>query len=106
MKRIVKTIGIIILAICLILTIFIVEESLRIENHPGVKPLIITEIDAYVSADTSPDRYSETYKSIGFSVKYDYLKDKRDDDSDLIRYYTIKGEFKLFNKYTIWQWIS
>ena len=104
MKKIIKIISIIILILCLVFTIFIVEESIRLERDHSKRPLIVLAIDTDISANSN--KYSETYKSIGFSVKNDYYTIPRDETSDVVTYYALGGEFKIFNKYLIWQWVS
>ena len=61
-------------------TIFIFEESIRLEHYPNSKPLII--IDKIMCSKDDwicygdDKKYTEEYYSIGFSLKMNYYLDK------------------------------
>ena len=81
MKKILKILEIIIISLIGLFTIFIFEESIRLEHYPNSKPLII--IDKIMCSKDDwicygdDKKYTEEYYSIGFSLKMNYylLKD-------------------------------
>ena len=105
MKKIFKIVGITIISIVMIYATFLYIEGKRFLNNPGAKPLVVLKIDSNIDASDKGNRYNEVYTSLGFTVKYDYVKSIRS-SSDNILYDPIKGEGKLFNKYLIWAWIA
>lgn len=104
MKKIIKITSITLLIILFTFTTFILEESIRLSKIPGAKPLIITKIDANIEANNSKLK-EEVYHSIGYTIKYEYLKDEKSSE-DNIMYLIIGEEFRLFDKILIWAWIS
>ena len=91
MKRILKILGITIISIIAIYTIFIIEESIRTSNNMNSKPVIIL--------NTEINNDNITYNSLGFKLnnKYGVVEDKK----------TLIGqEFWLFDSFLIWAWIS
>lgn len=104
MKKMIKIISITVLIILFIFTIFILEESIRLSRISGAKPLIITKIDTNIKANNSKLK-EEVYHSIGYTIKYEYLKDENSTE-DNIMYLIIGEEFRLFDKILIWAWIS
>lgn len=96
MKKILITIS----AIILICIVFIIIESIRLEN--GKEPLIIIgECDKTLYAK---DSYITDCKSIGFSLKREYAKGGMTKENN--KYIETKREFYLFNKYLMWGWTS
>ena len=93
MKKTLKIVGIIIVAVVLTYTLFIVEESIRLSLFDRLgEPLVVFE-EEHTYSDT-------TYKSFGFTFKRSlYCK------SDDLCF--VNGlEFWLFDKFLIWGWIS
>lgn len=91
MKRTFKILGITIISIIAIYTIFIIEESIRTSNNMNSKPLII------LNKETKKENI--TYNSLGFKLtnKYGVVEDKK---------ILIGQEFWLFDSFIIWAWIS
>lgn len=98
MKKVWKVIGIIILAIVIIYSIFITIEVVRFNNIVGCKPLIILKD---TSVDTTKEIVTglseEKYTSLGFTVEYQ-TNIIREENSDNIQIAIMGGEFKLFDK--------
>lgn len=91
MKRTFKILGITIISIITIYTIFIIEESIRTSNNMNSKPVIIL--------NKKNKKENITYNSLGFKLtnKYGVVEDKK----------TLIGqEFWLFDSFLIWAWIS
>lgn len=91
MKRTFKILGITIISIIAIYTIFIIEESIRTSNNMNSKPVIIL--------NTEINNGNITYNSLGFKLtnKYGVVEDKK---------ILIGQEFWLFDSFLIWAWIS
>ncbi len=91
MKRTFKILGITIISIIAIYTIFIIEESIRTSNNMNSKPVIIL--------NTEINNDNITYNSLGFKLnnKYGVVEDKK---------ILIGQEFWLFDSFLIWAWIS
>lgn len=91
MKRTFKILGITIISIIAIYTIFIIEESIRTSNNMNSKPVIIL--------NTEINNGNITYNSLGFKLnnKYGVVEDKKT---------LISQEFWLFDSFLIWAWIS
>ena len=91
MKRTFKILGITIISIIAIYTIFIIEESIRTSNNMNSKPLIIL--------NKENKKENITYNSLGFKLtnKYGVVEDKK---------ILIGQEFWLFDSFLIWAWIS
>lgn len=96
LKKKIKIIGIVIILIVFLYTIFIVEESIRLSNNTLAEPLIIFE-ESY-----SGNIGDVAYKSLGFTFKVDYANFSNSND----QVYPISQEFWLFDKFLIWGWIS
>lgn len=92
MKKIIKIVGIVLLSIMGVYTIFVVEESIRLSKDSSNKPLIIlkeTNIDKSVD-DTV------CYDSIGFKLVNKYGLESS----------MVGQEFWLFDTFMLWGWIS
>lgn len=91
MKRTLKILGITIISIIVVYTIFIIEESIRTSNNMNSKPVII------LNKETKKENI--TYNSLGFKLtnKYGVVEDKK---------ILIGQEFWLFDSFLIWAWIS
>ena len=91
MKRTFKILGITIISIIAIYTIFIIEESIRTSNNMNSKPVII------LNKETKKENI--TYNSLGFKLtnKYGVVEDKK---------ILIGQEFWLFDSCLISAWIS
>ena len=103
MKKVIRIILIVIISIILLITLFILFESNRLYNNSGSKPLIVFSTESKIRANgISRD---EIYNSLFFSVKYECILDnKSSEDNNLL---LCSGEeFRLFNKYMLWGWIS
>lgn len=109
MKKFLKILEIIIISLIGLFTIFIFEESIRLEHYPNSKPLII--IDKIMCSKDDwicygdDKKYTEEYYSIGFSLKMNYYLDKNSSEDNHIYQLTGK-EFMLFNKFRLWTWVS
>ena len=91
MKKVLKIIGIVLLSIIGIYTLFVIEESIRLSNNVDAKPmLVILKTDFNKSVNSSV-----TYDSIGFKLINKY--------SDT---FIIGQEFWLFDTFMLWGWIS
>ncbi len=96
MKKILKIIGIAILSVVLVYTLFIVEESIRLSNNSLAEPLIVFE------ESCSSSEGAVTYKSLGFTLITEYANFEGSND----RVYPMAQEFWLFDRFLIWAWIS
>jgi hypothetical protein len=95
MKRIFKIIGIIILSIIGIYTMFIIEESIRLSNDLEAKPvMVISKSDVYNDV---------IYYSLGFKLVNKYGNPQVDDEVESI---LVGQEFWLFDTFMLWGWIS
>ena len=105
MKKIFKLLGIIIIFIISLFLIFMIEESIRLKNNFGSKPLIVigkvlcSKDDWICYGDDG--KYTEEYYSLGFILKQDYYLDV-DSTKDNHKYHLVKEEFLLFNKFKLW----
>ena len=91
MKKTIKILGITIISIIAVYTIFIIEESIRISNNINSKPLIIL--------NQENKNENITYNSLGFKLnnKYGVVEEKK----------TLIGqELWLFDYFLIWAWIN
>lgn len=95
------------LSILIVFSLFIIEESIRLEKVPNTKPLIIFKIDSDIQNGeaTITNEHEERYKSLGFILKDRYLKDPNSSE-DNIAYQLIGRGFYLFGKFRLWEWIS
>lgn len=97
MKKIVKIVGIVLLSIIGIYTIFVIEESIRLSNNVDAKPMIVIfETDLNKSVNSSI-----TYDSVGFKLINKYSDTNVDEKLDIIG-----QEFWLFDTFMLWGWIS
>lgn len=97
MKKVVKIIGIVLLSIIGIYTIFVVEESIRLSNDNDAIPVIVifkTDLNKSVNS-------SVTYDSIGFKLINKYSETGVNEES-----FIIGQEFWLFDTFLLWGWIS
>ena len=100
MKKVLKIVGIVLLSIIGIYTVFVVEESIRIANDVDAKPAIVL----YKSDINKSVNNSVTYDSIGFKLINKYGSPQVEDET---MESTIVGqEFWLFNTFMLWGWIS
>lgn len=91
MKKVLKTIGIIIISIKLLYIIFVAEEVIRLSNSLQEPLIVFKEINTYDSV---------TYKSFGYTLNRNYYC--KSDDLCIVN----EVEFLLFDKYFICGWIS
>ena len=101
MKKL-KIVGIILIVIIVIYTLFVTVELIRFNNNLGVEPLIKTGvIDSYVSTDSNLSK--EEMYGIGFTVEYEYFVQREENNNNQINE-VISGEFKLFDKIILSAW--
>ncbi|MBP3338771.1 MAG: hypothetical protein J6L69_05160 [Lachnospiraceae bacterium] len=93
-KKTIKVIGIVILSIFLIYTLFITEEVIRLSNNQQAEPLIVFE-ESY-----DDERNEFTYKSLGFTYKVEYW------DFEGEKTKVVSQVILLFDRYVIWGWIT
>jgi len=87
---------ILVIIIIMVYSLFVVEESVRIENNMSAKPLIVlNEKDDY-------DKF--TYNSIGFKLTNRYSFDEMNYDGG--KQVIVGQELWLFNTFLLWGWIS
>ena len=98
MKRIFKIIGIIILSIIGIYTMFIIEESIRLSNDLEAKPIIVISKNN-LNKGTDKD---VVYYSLGFKFINKYGNPQVEDEEMVI----VGQEFWLFDTFMLWGWIS
>lgn len=92
MKRIVKIVGIVLLSIIGIYTLFVVEESIRIANDVEAKPVIV-----FLKSDNNKSSGNEiVYSSLGFKLVNKYGLESS----------MVGQEFWLFDTFLLWGWIS
>lgn len=86
--------------------LFVTEECIRLKINEEAKPLIILDRTKFCVECLVPGEEIEVeYYSIGFKVKTRYASSPESHD-DLV-FIMINGkEFRLFNKFLIWGWIS
>lgn len=97
MKKVLKIIGIVLLSIIGIYTIFVIEESIRLSNNVDAKPmLVIFKTDFNKSVNSSV-----TYDSIGFKLINKYSDTNVNEEP-----FIIGQEFWLFDTFMLWGWIS
>lgn len=94
---------IVLISIICILTIFIVEECIRLKVNNNFIPLIIFHIDEKYSNDSK--QLDSTYYSLGFKTEISYYLDDNS-SSDNYMYNIVGKEFYLFNIIRLWAWIS
>ena len=100
MKKVLKIVGIVLLSIIGVYTIFVVEESIRLSNNVDAKPVIVifkTDLDKSVNN-------SVTYDSLGFKLVNKYGKPQVEEEN--IELILVSQEFWLFNTFMLWGWIS
>ena len=108
MKKSIKAI-LIILGILLIgYIMFMVEESVRLQNDYKAEPLIVIDKvmcskDSYACYGKNGE-YEEKYTSLGFVLKRSYVLDEYA-TAESHSYHIVSSEFWLFNKYMLWGWI-
>lgn len=97
MKKVLKIIGIVLLSIIGIYTIFVIEESIRLSNNVDAKPLIVimkSDVNKNIENDV-------VYNSIGFKLINTYGT-SLEDNIDVL----LGQEFWLFDTFMLWGWIS
>lgn len=97
----------VILAIIIgIFSVFIIEESVRLSNVKGAKPLIILgQTKCSPSCAEIGDEIALNYYGVGYklTIKY-YHSPESSQDNDV---YKITGEeFRLFNNILLWAWVE
>ena len=95
MKKHFKIVGIIVIVIISIYTLFILEESIRLSHNINAKPLIILNVD------NGSD--SVIYESIGFKLSNKYGYPQIGDSDKVV---CVGQEIWLFKYFLIWGWIS
>ena len=106
MKKIFKTIGILLIAIILIFFALIFEESIRLYKNSNAIPFIVTDKTKYcVECINVGEEIEVEYYSIGYSVKMRYYKTEKS-HGDLAFINVTEKKFMLFNRYMLWGWIS
>lgn len=100
MKKVFKIIGIILLSIIGIYSLFIVEESIRLSKNVDTKPAIV-----FFKSDLNKSVDDEViYYSLGFKLVNKYGSYQVDDKRlDLV---IVGQEFWLFDTFMLWGWIS
>ena len=92
MKKIIKIVGIVLLSIIGMYTLFVVEESIRIANDVEAKPVIV-----FLKSDNNKSTGNEiVYSSLGFKLVNKYGLESN----------MIGQEFWLFDTFMLWGWIS
>ena len=107
MKKIIKILLIIFIAVLFLYAIFIAEESIRLKNG-GINPIIIVGKDSHCDSDKIKhleESYETSCKGIGYRIKREYILDEKSSEDNRI-YIKIKEEFWLFDKYLLWGWVS
>lgn len=107
MKKVLKTILIVIVMIICIYALFVIEESIRLKNG-GKAPLIILRDNEYCDGDKiehTEKSYTTNCKGIGYRIERKYLLGGQTNDLDK-GYVLIKEEFWLFDKILLWGWIA
>ena len=100
MKRVLKIVTILLIIIGLY-TIFIIEESIRINNNSQAKPLIIIGRTKYCISCIEPGETLEMeYYGLGYKVKMKYYFSIHSSEDNKMITITSK-EFKLFYKYKL-----
>jgi hypothetical protein len=96
-KKVLKIIGIVLLSIIGIYTLFVVEESIRLSNNVDAKPLIVV-----MKSDVNKNIENDVvYNSIGFKLINTYGT-SLEDNKDVL----LGQEFWLFDTFMLWGWIS
>ena len=102
MKKGFKIILIILAAIVIVFSIFILEESIRLKNNDNALPLIVTDKTKYcVSCIEIGEEIEMEYYSIGYKVKIKYYKSEKS-HNDLVFIGVSGKEFYLFNEFMLW----
>lgn len=91
MKKIVKIVGIVLLSIIGMYTLFVVEESIRIANDVEAKPVIV-----FLKSDNQSAGNEIVYSSLGFKLVNKYGLESS----------MVGQEFWLFDTFLLWGWIS
>ena len=92
MKKIIKIVGIVLLSIIGMYTLFVVEESIRIANDVEAKPVIV-----FLKSDNNKSTGNEiVYSSLGFKLVNKYRLESS----------MVGQEFWLFDTFLLWGWIS
>ena len=105
-NKVCKIICFVLLAVVLLFSIFIAEESIRLKSNDEALPLIITDQTKYcVSCIQEGEEINMEYYSIGYKVNVRYMMSEESSDDNRI-ILVIGKEFRLFNKFMLWGWIS
>lgn len=103
MKKYLKKVGLILLIVFILFSLFVVEESIRLERNLNARPLIILGVDTNIQIGKV--QVVDEYTSLGFVLKDTYLRDPKSSE-DNVAYYLIGRGFYLFGKFRLWEWIS
>ena len=90
---------VIILAILMIYVTFISIEVIRFNNKPGSKPVIMLK-EEKIDITKETGVVVKDYVGIGYTITYNYNVEYKK-GSDLASIMILKGNFKLFNKYSL-----
>lgn len=98
-----KKIIIVLVVIIGVFAIYITEESIRLNNVVGSKPLIVlSQTKCSPGCAEVGDDITLDYYGIGYKVSIKYYHSAEGNDV-----YNITGEeFRLFYKYLLWAWIE
>lgn len=102
MKKVIKIIFIILVAIIISYSLLIVAEVHRFNNTPSRKPLIVIKIDTEIKQ--GQETYSESYTGLGYKVKYECRKEEKSTDNHVV--IVLSGDFYLFGKIRLSSWIQ
>ena len=92
MKKIIKIVGLVLLSIIGMYTLFVVEESIRIANDVEAIPVIV-----FLKSDNNKSTGNEiVYSSLGFKLVSKYGLESS----------MVGQEFWLFDTFMLWGWIS
>ena len=101
MKRSFKIIGIVVLSIIGIYTLFIVEESIRLSRNVDARPLIINNIESVCDGCVNS---SVVFHSLGFKLVNNIWSSQVEDED--IESTIVGQEFWLFDTFLLWGWIN
>ena len=104
MKRLITIVGIVLIALIIFYSLFIIEESIRLKED-GEYPLIILD-GGYCNKKGKIKKttygYETDCKGLGYNIIREYTSKEKDSDI----YYIIREEFWLFDKFLLWGWVS
>lgn len=102
MKKVLRTLIIVIASLILLYGVFVGVDCVRLYNADESKPPIIT------TDLTQINDYEIKYTGLGYTVAYRLYESVDLDESDSSNsIYDVSGaEFKLFDKIMLWAWIA